>query len=140
MKKLSHAGIWPGVITLDLMVVYLFYLLLWPFKTVEFHNLPFPVLDTKVKAGEYVRYEVEYIRWTPLPSQLTTSLINDTSYILSMTQISRPQGHGKAINRVYIPPQTHPGKYYLEVYVSWEVNALRTISKRLTTQEFEVIE
>lgn len=124
------------------IIGYAVFMSVYPFKTIDYMNSPFPILNDNqtVKAGDFVRFTVDYCRYTDLPTHVSRSLENDIIYTLASSDVKNPTGCKTSISQTLIPLGIAPGKYKLFITVSWNVNILRTIVKTIETQEFNVIE
>jgi hypothetical protein len=123
-------------------LIYIGYLIFYPFKTVDYVNTPFPVLNPNktVQMGDAVRYRVSYCRYTPLVTNVTRLLENDIIYNLTSGTINTPVGCGTTVNTVLIPKGVIPGIYRIVSTATWRLNPLREINKTVETESFTVTE
>jgi hypothetical protein len=123
------------------MIGYIAFYSLYPFRTVEYLNSPFPILnpDQVVVAGSDVSYVVDYCRYTDLPTHVTRSLVNEIIYTLPSVDVKSPEGCESSVTIVSIPKEIAPGKYHLESSLSWNINGFRVVTKQVRTQEFTVV-
>lgn len=113
--------------------------MLYPYKTIEFHNSPFPVMNNPVKRGEPIRLDVFYTRYTDLPCTAVARFTNGITYSYPAQIFHKKPGSYKGISTSFIVPTTlPPGKYIMEVCFSYEPNPIRTIIKYAKTQEITV--
>ena len=124
------------------VIGYAVFMSVYPFKTIDYMNVPFPILNDNqtVKAGDFVRFTVNYCRYTDLPSHVERSLENNIIYTLLSSDVKNAQGCKTSISQVMIPLGVAPQKYKLVLTVSWNINIFRTITKTIETQEFNVVE
>ncbi len=128
------------VIGIFLNFIYIGYLAFHSFKTVEFKNEPFPVLNQQpVKPGELLDYQVDYCRYTKTPSQLTRTLVGPTIITIVQDTATSDVGCRKVnVTNTVIPSYTPSGKYYLKINICFQVNPLRNICQQVRTQSFKV--
>jgi len=141
-SKILYLSSMATVLLAIVMVLYVLFYSFFPFRTVEYTQMPFPVLNENkvVRAGEELRYQVGYCRYTDLPTRSARSLQNDFIYTLPSVEVKSPVGCNTSITIVLIPKETFPGKYKLVSTLTWEINAFRTIIKQVETEEFTIIE
>ena len=122
------------------MMLGAFYLLLFPFKTVDYLNSPFPVLNANktVEAGGQLQYQVNYCRYTESPAQVTRFLQNNIVYNLPDSDIKSNMGCNTVVTTIEIPKEVTCGEYKIMNSVRFEVNFLRTITKNVETEIFVV--
>lgn len=113
--------------------------MLYPYKTIEFHNSPFPVTNNPVKRGEPICLDVSYTRYTDLPCMVVARFTNGITYSYPAQIFHKKPGSYKGISTSFIvPPTLPPGKYIMEICFSYEPNPIRTIIKYAKTQEITV--
>lgn len=133
--------IWFLVVGIFLNLSYIAYLAFYPFKTVSFNNLPFPVLDQPVHAGDALLYEADYCRYTKVPSHLTRTLIGPTVITIAEDTSITDVGCRKIkVKNTVIPSYAPPGTYYLKITVCYQVTPLHNICHEIRTIDFKVIE
>jgi hypothetical protein len=131
-----------GVILLAAFIMgYVLFFTYYPFRTVEYLNSPFPVLNANktVPAGGELIYQVNYCRHTSLPSLVTRNLVNDVLYTLSDAIVNAPPGCNIINTVVKIPKDIISGKYVLKSTITWNINTFRSITVRTETEEFTVV-
>lgn len=134
------AGIKLAVLGIFLNLAYIGYLLFFPFKTIEFKNKPFPVLNSPVSAGTVVKYKVDYCRYTNVPSQVTRTLVGPTLVTISEDSASTDVGCRSLVSStVLIPDYVPEGIYHVKLNFCWQVNPLRNICEETGTQDFRVV-
>ena len=122
------------------MMLVTFYLLFFPFKTVDYINSPFSVLNNNktVEAGDQLQYKVDYCRYTEIPAQVTRILQNNIVYNLPESVIKSNMGCNSVVTTILIPKEIACGEYKIMNTVRFEVNFLRTIVKHVETEVFTV--
>lgn len=136
-----QTAVWILVAGILFNVTYIGFLALYPFKTIEFHNEPFPIMNTQpIKAGEPLQYVVDYCRYTDVPSHLTRTLTGPTVITIVQDTATADTGCQKVtVTNTVIPSYAPAGKYYLKIEVCYQVNPLRNICHQVRTKEFEVV-
>jgi hypothetical protein len=129
------------IILAAVMIGYVLFYSLYPFQTVDYSNSPFPILNENkiVRAGEEIKYEVKYCRYTDLVTHATRSLENDRIYTFQNIDVKSPEGCHTSITGVLIPKDITPGTYKLVSTLTWNINAFRAVVKQVETEEFIVI-
>lgn len=115
--------------------------LFYPYKIVAYGNLPFPVLNEEIMAGDILGVEVEYERFSPKPSELTRELICDGDYQKTYQRLSTrfPLGkHKSVVERTAIPPIASGKTCQLFYVLRTEVNPIREIINEAYTEKFYV--
>ena len=123
-----------------LFSVVIFYWLLFPYRTIEFNVLPHIVENKQVKSGEYLVYQVDYCKFTSVVPTISKYFADGLLYSTPET-IATIKGKGCGKNRVqvYVPKGLPVGKYRMETIYRYQVNPLRSIDIKTTTEEFEII-
>jgi len=138
------------LLTAFCLIVWFAVLWLYPWKGIEIYNQPYEVLTPEVVQGEYVKYHIEYCRFTNVDSLVLHQLIDDegtTFRIIDSVQIASvntegirlTEGCGELNKAVLIPHFIEPGTYQLEESVSYKINPFHTTSYKFITEPFEVI-
>ena len=139
-ERILHWGIWTTIITAMVLLLYVLYLLIWPFQTIQVNTQLNKVLTPVVTAGEDVVFLFDYCRITERPSTITRTLRNDAfSAPLGVINSSAVPGCYVLEARVPIPGTIPPGRYFVYSVNVTEVNPLRTIAVPHSTEPFEVI-
>ena len=139
MTKRTYYTTLVFFIIITIFIVWIVGLFIYPYKLVKFNDDKFPVLTPIVRAGEELQFQVDFYRYTKLPTKVSRQLINDYVYYYTEITASNPQGHIDKIGTVTIPSNIEPGVYFLRNIYKYEVNFLRTITIVKDTEKFEVI-
>jgi hypothetical protein len=113
----------------------------YPYKTIEFKNVPFPILNENktVKQGDRGRYLVEACKYTNESPSVTKKFIDGVIYETVPQPGTIPLGCHETIMDVYIPRAIPTGKYKVQVVAQFRVNPIRTITVISYTEEFNII-
>lgn len=121
-------------------LLYIGWLVFWPFKTMETKNLPYPILNSPVEAGQIVVWEVDSCRYTDIAADVTRTLVGEVT--IQLNSEYQTLAKGCSVYRVattIIPSYTPEGKYHIEIAATYRINPIRQIDRHFRTQEFEVI-
>lgn len=148
--------IWVLVMGIFLNLIYIAYLTLYPFRTIDFSNTPFCVLNNSscernssgdytkphrpmLRAGELLKYEVDYCRYTRADSHIVRTLIGPTLVTIANTTGNSGLGCRRTTSStVVIPSYVPPGTYHINLHFCWQVTALHNICKTVSTENFTV--
>lgn len=142
MNKSTILLIWATLLTAFLLMLYVFYLLIYPIKTIEVLNEPMPVIPQQVKRGEDFSVEVHYIKYVEADIHTDRSIECEDGNLVTLTPINRnfPLGENTIIiNHTTIPEKTSLGMCKLVYVVHYKLNPLRTVVNKFETDWFEVI-
>lgn len=113
----------------------------WPYKTLEFKQDKFPIINKTIHAGDLLFYSVDYCKYTDLPALVARHIVNGYDYTMTPTVTDRPVGCHSVIISFILPKETPPGKgYHADMIYQYQVNPLRTILIKHSTENFEVLE
>lgn len=120
------------------------YSLFWPVPTLVINNFsqekPIPVKDSIVHPGDRLEYTLDYCKYTDAPSNVHRTMIDGQIITLTDTVGQLPTGcHVVTVKTAIVPTTINPGKYYLDVTVSYRVSILRTVYIHYHTTYFTVI-
>lgn len=103
------------------------------------HGTTLKVINSPIKAGSYLKYDLDYCKYTSDVSTIFTTLVGKNVYTLTEVQRNIPVGcRTYIISDVYIPPFVTPGTYHLEITVQYQPNPIRTIQYFTKTTNFVV--
>lgn len=123
-------------------IAFIFLILFWliyPYKTITFNSVEFPINKTVVKQGGTISYSVDYCKYINSPATVTRSFINALIYVTPSTINERPMGCNVLNIQVVVPQELPPGNYYMQMNYQYQVNPIRKISILHNTEEFQVI-
>lgn len=122
-----------------LLLVYVYYLLFFPIKTIVFKNTPFPVAKEVLHRGEAVPFTVSYCKYTLGESQIIAGIADGVVITLGTKEaISIPGCHTVKSEYWKVPQNTPSGIYHLVFIDSFPVNQFRTVQVASQTQNFTV--
>ena len=137
---------WIAVHAIVLSTIFLIVLLYWslyPYKTVEIKESTFPVLNKNktVIVGENLAYRSTSCRYFIGEIVVHRTLVNHTLIDFPDTRFYQDKKACVSfVNRTLeIPSYAPSGKYHLEITNFIKVNPIRTISVKVSTEEFTVI-
>ena len=128
-----------AIVMATILLFYIFYLLFFPFKTIEFKNQPFPVIGKDFRPGNVVPFTVSYCRYRTGYSFTIAGMSDGIVETLgTRSSISVPGCHTMVSNSWKIPLNTPPGKYRLVFVSEFHIDSIRVIDVASETQEFIV--
>lgn len=125
-----------------LMIAYVAYYSLYPFKVIDIQNQPYPVLTPQVKQGDNMIFYAEYCKYMNIPSETTTSFVDTLIFNEAGRKSSGSDiGCYKREILVEIPEKLPAGIYRYRIVTDHKVHpVLRIIRVIAETEEFEVTE
>lgn len=130
---------WLFVVGIVVNLSYIAYLGVYPFKTIDYYNLPFPVVHKVVSPTDPLLYTVDYCRYTDSQATVTKTLQGASVITISQQSTSLLRGcHKTTVSNVFIPSYTPKGEYTLLITSCYQINPLRNICHQLSTESFEV--
>lgn len=128
-------------VAIYIILMILLYMIAWPFKVITFTNLPFPVLNKPVMAGQIVVYRIDACKYREVPTHINRVLVGKVNIALN-SQDSQQVGKGcgsTTVANTVIPIATPEGKYKVQITVEYKVNSLRTIIVHSETEVFDIL-
>lgn len=126
------------------LVLLITYWLAWPYKIAE-QKAPAKVLTPIVRLGDNLRYELDYCKYMDIsPIDTKKQLVNGLVYPLPVpaTRVL-PVGCRVAIAdaAIIIPEcaECFDHDVHLEILTTYQVNPLRTVTVKFTTEKFKVV-
>ena len=138
-RAVSLISIFAFIGALFLMGV-AFYWEFFPENIISYpHGNHFAVLTKKVKAGSYMKYQLNYCKYTEDISTVYQTLVGHNVYTLAPIQRNLPVGcQSRTISDIFIPPTVPPGTYTLQITVVYHPNPIRTVEYFVDTDPFEI--
>ena len=130
-------------ISLGISFAFVFLVLCWllfPYKTLEINNVPYPVTP-RVEQGGVVIFEMDYCKYTDKEVVISRRFVDGIIYTLpEMITAHNEMGCSVSYLTEEVPENLPAGNYYMKFYYTYEVNPIRKITIQARTQEFEIIE
>lgn len=139
MKRATFILTWMTLISAMGLILLSFYWFLWPYKTIEFKNIPFPVAQTTVKAGETLEYTVDYCKYLPMSATVTRAFVDEVLFSTPPTTTNRPIGCRTDHIMIEIPKGLVSDQYTLQLKYEYKVNPLRTMIITAQSEPFTVV-
>lgn len=143
MKKLPYYFSMGIIITAIIGLVYFFYLILYPFKTVDLVQ-PIKVLNEnhEVQRGGDLILEIDYVKYGNYTVDSSKNIICDDGNLVTMANntTNLPAGQQKFVVAFTIPQKISLANCYLQYTNVYKVNPLRNITKVWATETFRVVE
>lgn len=141
MRKLINYLILWIFISASAFLIYVFYLLIWPFQPLIVKNgQNIPVDRTVYVAGDPIVLTLDYVKSMAIPPTSVKDLVCNTSVTRLPKINSLPAGRHVVEAPHIIPPAT-PTDTDCRIFITlnYKVNPIRTITVRLRTTSFSVI-
>ena len=119
---------------------FILYWLLCPYKTIEFKQQPYPVLNLNktVSQGEHLRYTIDYCKYIPtIPTVskfFVDGVIFETPESLGISEL----GCHIVTGDIYIPKAIPDGNYRVKIIARYKLNPIRTEEVLNWTEPFIV--
>ena len=129
-----------ALVTMMMLLLLVMYLLLFPFKTLEYEDqYNMPVSNHQVKQGDVLLFHLCVCKYTNTPTTIGRRFVNDVVISLPPLVATGQKGCKEYDVPVLIPDILPPGVYYLDMTATNRVNPLREITVHYRTEEFEII-
>ena len=135
----SNIMVFFNVVAMALILLVIFWLV-YPYKTVEFKDKVFPVINKIVKRGKLVNYTANYCKYGDFTAIVTRTFRNGLIYVMPSTITNRPQGCHTMTVSVLIPLEIPIGTFIMEQVYKIQVNPIRSVTIIQNTEPFEVVE
>lgn len=139
MRDILNKTIWATLIMGMGMMLYVIWLIIWPIEAMHVNVQPSIILTPEVRAGETVSFELDYCRFTNVPSTLSRSIRGDNVYHLEPFTTVGKKGCREMVVSVVLPEDITVGTYYILTVNETQVNPLHRIVTPFETQPFTVI-
>lgn len=142
MNKISKVYLTLSFITTLFAILITGIIIFWslyPYKTVVFNKVTFPVEPKTIKAGNTLTYTVDYCKYTDIVPTVTRYIVNGIISELS-TNPALKKEIGCAVTKVQIviPETTEADTYFLKMNYEYQVNPIRKINVIADTEKFVV--
>jgi hypothetical protein len=126
------------IIAIGLMLLFGFWMF-YPYKTIVFNNVPFPVNKSEYNPGDSLIYAVDYCKYTNIIPNVARFYVNGIIYLISSNPaVYKPKGCDRAYVQLIIPESLMADTYYLKISYAYKVNPIRTITIEASTSAFLV--
>lgn len=125
-----------GYISVGIVIYWLF----WPYKVIDYHTLPLPVVNKQVRAGEAVELVHDFCKFINV--KLTANVSIEDGVIQSYPTLENftTKGCYNRNSRHTIPAYFHSGeKARIHYTLFYKVNPIRTIEYQLYSEEFTIL-
>ena len=136
---------WFSMVTLAftaLFLVYVYFLAFIPRDIIRFNHPTYRVLTPVVKPGKHIVYLTDYCKFTDAVSSTQRNFVATPSgeiTPLTATATNQPVGCHQSRVSILVPDHIASGSYYLDINLSYDVNALRKdVPYRTRTETFSV--
>ena len=142
MNKKLQFLIWLTLSWAFLVLVYITYLLVYPFKTIEVLNEPSPTTSSQYHRGDDFSTTIHYIKYREADITTDRQIECEDGNLITLTATTRhfPLGENVIVtNHLVIPNKVSDGNCKLVYLAEYKINFLRTILHRFETETFEIL-
>lgn len=118
---------------------FLWFWYLYPYKPLVIDKEPLEVMNSPIKAGGLLYYEVNFTKNTDKRPVIYRRFVDGLIYNLPPSYPLNEPGTRTNITSVDIPKGLPAGKYTLESRTCYQMNPIREVCVEYSTEEFEVI-
>ena len=120
---------WAVLALLAIVVFTVSFWLLYPYRTMEFKDPLFRVLNENktVERGGRLKYEVNACKYTDIVPTLKKFFVDGVIYEVTESYGAVDKGCGKTIVDVYVPRAIPVGNYKMKFIAKYQVNPIREI-------------
>ena len=118
------------------IILVLGYWLIYPYNPVDLYSIK---IDSPVVASSVLKYKISYCKYTDLPSTSVRQLVDGIIIFFPEIVTNNPEGCSESERFLELPTYIPSSKYHLRISVSYKVNPLRSITKTITSNEFQLI-
>jgi hypothetical protein len=141
MDRITHLFTFLAAGCIVLFAVTTTFWLWWPYNIIDIET-PIKILTPQVKQGHYAEMEITYSKHANMPGRRQIQLENGMVVILEKEAMVSNLSVGKNITyrAGFRIPHNYPTGYcHATITISHDVNPMRTVTEKFSTQEFEVI-
>lgn len=143
MKKLLpfYIALVMQVVTC-LFIMWFAYLYFVPIRVITPNTQPYSVITKKVQIGDQLTYVVDACKFKDAPAVVSRSFVEAGKKTIypAISEVNRLKiGCNKSNVSITVPPILLPGRYYLQLDVTYRVNFLREENYHFETEEFEIL-
>jgi hypothetical protein len=113
---------------------------LQPSNVLTIYNEPIPTLKDKVIAGNTVIFKIEYCKHTNDVGKVNWYIVGNNAVTLLPSYTDTTQKScGTVLDPIIIPPQLHPGMFYIVWQVTYPINPLKSDYTEFRSRDFNII-
>lgn len=127
------------LISAMLMIGYVVFYLVYPFKGLVVNKKPALVITKEVVAGEEMVYELDYCRYSDKHAEVTRQFIDGVIYTMPAIQAIAREGCHVQNYAVLVPSTLNSGTYKLRVLVVVHINKIREVETVIETEQFKIV-
>lgn len=125
-----------SIVLFNLLIIYVFFVLVWPFKVVEFNK--FQTVNDTIKQGNNVCVDMSFTKYMPLKAAIEWSYVDGVVYAIDADRsIYRGVGYNNTVRcfEADIPP----GEYRVHLELHYELlGGLRELNYTKESNKFTV--
>lgn len=122
----------------SILSIAILYLLFFPISVIEPQQQPYRVITKEVSVGKYFVYEVNACKNVDTTAMIQRQFVGDVIYSLPDQNGNIQMGCSKSKVSIKVPDDIPPGRYHLELTVTYKLNVFSERTYHFTTEEFNV--
>jgi hypothetical protein len=121
-------------------VLLVLFWLLYPYKTLEVNNSPYPVTQ-EVRKGSSVMFEMDYCKYTNKPVTIARRYVDGIIYVVpNLVSAYNEKGCRVSLITEDVPENLPEGEYTMVFFYTYQVNPIREITVSASTQTFKIVD
>jgi hypothetical protein len=138
--KIISFYLWGGLTIAFIGLAIIGFWAFFPYKIIDFNNLPYPVENKVVKQGGQLKYTVDYCKYTEgMPAEVKREFIDGLVFESSDVRANVTLGCNSVVVPLNVPLSLPPGKYKLRLTVTYHPNPIREVIFINESEEFVVV-
>lgn len=138
MNKIYLFFSWVAIVFAFIFMGFYIVWAVFPYKIVVFENKPFSIITPSVKQGGVVEYTVSDCKYMNVKADVSIKFVNELIYTMPTITTNNPIGCHKTTVAILIPKELPIGQYHIEYRFDYQVNPIRNIEIKHSTEEFIV--
>ena len=121
------------------LILYLYYLFLYPIPTLKINKNPATIVTKQIHPGDAVVYELDFCKYTDLAATIDSAIIDHFVVLVPNTTAEFPEGCRTANFSIQTPRGIPVGHYHIVTTFKYLVNPLHEIDTTVSTGQFDVV-
>ena len=138
-KRFLLFFMWLGIVIAFGLIVLVTYWLVYPYNILTFTEGNGTFIETTIKRGDFLRMHQNSCKTIDISSMINRQFVDGVIYQVPTVRANRPMGCTQNIEYIYIPDSLPYGEYYIQTFITFQPNPLRTINYTVRTEMFKVV-
>lgn len=141
MNKIWQLFTWIVLLASMFIIILVTFWSIYPYKTVEFFNKPFPIENenSTVVSGGRLRYIVNYCKYSKENPLVTRYFVDGVILETPKMAGGLELGCKTVISDIYVPKAVPAGTYKLKIAIQYRPNPIRRIDVINYTEPFTIV-